>query len=891
MKQPSRFPRISLTRFLALSLGLAIAGMSPAVIAANVYWDTNGATPGASAGTTANGTWNMSSTANWSTDSTGSSATTDYTTASGTPATADVFFSAGTNATGTSTITLDAANATTGIVANSITIEEGAITTSTTNTGSLVGPLLTLGSGGVTLSSTAAGASSFNSNTSVGLSASQSWTNNNGTAANTFSSAGTIVSTAASGTTTLTLAGVNTGANTLSGVIGNGTSGATVALLKDGAGSWTLSAANTYTGGTTINAGTLRVGNVTNNGNLGASSSTVTLNGGTLFSTSNTAASGTWGTRVLNVGASGGTLSSNGSATTAQNNRMIFNTVNTLTGSGALSIQGNGGLDGFGGADGAVIVNTSQSYSGAITLSNGGLLAVETGGALGVGATVTMNNQTELALGAVTFPRNVTVNGGTATNLSWANAGGGNLSGTVTLNANLTIANRNWFNATANSGQISGVISGVGFGLTVNGGTGTVTLSGANTYTGGTTITQGNVNISNNTAFGTGAVSIATGQTVTATAALTNLANTFTGAGAFTTGTGQAAISGDWTAFTGTVTAVAAADLNFLSNYSGGFYLGTSASAAYVNNFTGANTNGFIFNNSSGAQTVRLGSYASVVGSNLRNSGASTGTTTLEIGNKNTSTVAAGTIGGGGGTIALTKVGSGALTLSGANTYTGGTTISAGTLLANTAVSGTNSATGTGAVSVSATGILGGTGQIAPTGTNGISVSGNIAPGASIGTLTVNLSATTGGVTMADGSTFTFELGTAAGSIAAAAGSSTSDRLAISGSSTGDFAFSALGNTVNLSGGSNGFYKLFDTDLADATNAGDVWTNLTYDETSGLVSAGLLSAGNNFFVGTAGNGGDLGDIYLEVVPEPSTFVMLLGGLGMLVGFQRVRGRR
>ena len=63
------------------------------------------------------------------------------------------------------------------------------------------------------------------------------------------------VSTAGN-TTTLTLTGTNTGNNTVSGVIGDGSAGGKVALVKSGAGTWVLSADNTYTGGTTVNGGT-----------------------------------------------------------------------------------------------------------------------------------------------------------------------------------------------------------------------------------------------------------------------------------------------------------------------------------------------------------------------------------------------------------------------------------------------------------------------------------------------------------------------------------------------------------------------------------------------------------------------------------------------------------
>jgi autotransporter-associated beta strand protein len=86
---------------------------------------------------------------------------------------------------------------------------------------------------------------------------------------------------------------------------------------------------------------------------------------------------------------------------------------------------------------------------------------------------------------------------------------------------------------------------------------------------------------------------------------------------------------------------------------------------------------------------------------------------TLMVGTNNLSTTFSGVLHpgsstGGSGTGALTKIGSGTLTLSGANLYTAGTTVSAGTLVVSNT---TGSATGTGAVQVSA-GTLGGGGVV-----------------------------------------------------------------------------------------------------------------------------------------------------------------------------------
>lgn len=58
-----------------------------------------------------------------------------------------------------------------------------------------------------------------------------------------------------SGSRTLTLTGSNTGDNTFAMAIGQ--AGGTTSVVKDGAGKWILSGANTYTGSTTVNGGTL----------------------------------------------------------------------------------------------------------------------------------------------------------------------------------------------------------------------------------------------------------------------------------------------------------------------------------------------------------------------------------------------------------------------------------------------------------------------------------------------------------------------------------------------------------------------------------------------------------------------------------------------------------
>lgn len=126
----------------------------------------------------------------------------------------------------------------------------------------------------------------------------------------TASSAATTTFTLPTSFTTrpLNLTGSNTNLNTINSVIGNGSfAGLNVGVNKSGAGTWSLNGANTYTGGTTINGGTLLandsgpfvatasatgVGNVTVNsgGTLGGNGSVrgnVTVNSGGVLSPGN----------------------------------------------------------------------------------------------------------------------------------------------------------------------------------------------------------------------------------------------------------------------------------------------------------------------------------------------------------------------------------------------------------------------------------------------------------------------------------------------------------------------------------------------------------------------------------------------------------------------------
>jgi len=81
--------------------------------------------------------------------------------------------------------------------------------------------------------------------------------NANTDSSNVFNISSGITAGNAYANNTLNLAGLNTGENVISGVIGNGAGASTLRLMKIGAGNWTLTGQNTYTGSTWIRGGTL----------------------------------------------------------------------------------------------------------------------------------------------------------------------------------------------------------------------------------------------------------------------------------------------------------------------------------------------------------------------------------------------------------------------------------------------------------------------------------------------------------------------------------------------------------------------------------------------------------------------------------------------------------
>jgi fibronectin-binding autotransporter adhesin len=381
-------------------------------------------------------------------------------------------------------------------------------------------------------------------------------------------------------------------------------------LFKQGAGVLTLSgaSANTYTGLTTVSAGTLRLGKASALGTTAGGTSVtsgavldlngqtigaeaVTINGtgissgGALINSSGTAASlsgavtlgsnasigGTGSTTLSGVVSGAFALTKVGSGTLVLSNSGNSHSSTTLN-AGTLSLGnatalGSGTLTHAGGTLSTTTLTANTTISNAITLSGTGdrtLLMYGTGNGsntveysgqiTGSATRLFLNNnqafstnpQFILSNATNNFTANVNINRGGLRIAS--NAALGNLANTVTFDSNdgadLTFANAMTytrattlstatdFDTGANAVTASGVISG-GNSLTKIG-SGTLTLTNANTYAGATTINGGTLALSGsgslasntiivgaNTTFDvsavTGGYTLGSGKTITST--------------------------------------------------------------------------------------------------------------------------------------------------------------------------------------------------------------------------------------------------------------------------------------------------------------------------------------------------------------------------------------
>ena len=727
---------------------------------------------------------------------------------------------------------------------------------------------------------------------------------------------------------------VNGGNLTVGGII----SGTSFSLTKTGAGALILGGANSYTGGTTLSAGTLAINNSGSGGTTSAiGTGTLTISGGTLDNTSGSTMTlstnnvQNWngdfaftGTNDLNLGNGAVTMNANRIVTVNGGNLTVGGAISGSTASFTLTKAGAGTL----------ILGGANTYTGATTVSAGTL---QTSAANVIADTSALSVSAGAAF----------VLGGNETVASIAGAGN------YSLGANtLTFGD-------SSSQTVSGIISGSGGSLVKNG-SGSITLSGNNTYSGGTTISAGTIKIGDNNALGSGSLKFNASGTGLASSDATdrtiaNALGTFAGSSAIYTfgsaGTGNLT-------FTNTTSATLGSVRTFTVNNSW---------TSFANAFTGSG-HGITKN---GTGTLILLGANSYTGATTINAG------TLQIGNGGAtgslSTSSAITINGTltfnrsgdvvqgtdfsttaiGGTGSLVQNGTGNLTLNAANNYSGGTTLNSGTLnIKNASAIGSGTLTINGgtlnntngsAITLSTNNVQNWNGDFAFTGTSDLNLGngavtmngsrtvttngGNLTVGGTIsgsggltkngtGTMVLSGSNTYSGITTVNSGTlkvtssggvrYTSEIDLYGGSFLVTASDAVNDNAAVklaggtlaldgtvgevvgaltlSANSTLDMgtgnawiAFASLTsvlndthrlNIYNYTAGTDAVYFIDSTNVASSLNYITFYSDL-----------GVTSLGSGFFHAP--------EVHSAIVPEPSTYVvglLLLGGVA--IGFLR-----
>uniref|UniRef100_UPI00334056EF autotransporter domain-containing protein n=1 Tax=Sandarakinorhabdus sp. TaxID=1916663 RepID=UPI00334056EF len=562
---------------------------------------------------------------------------------------------------------------------------------------------------------------------------------------------------------------------TLNGVVDGAGS-----VTKIGSGNLVLNGANTFTGGSFINVGTVTVGN-----NAALGTALVTMANGTVLAnnTNNLALANAFsiGNATIATGSNNFTLNGvvggSGLLTKTGSGVLVLNGENSYTGGTALTAGtirvGTSLALGTGGVA-AAAGTTIQAGNAGVTLANsiamaGGMTADNNGQQFGFGGVVsgvgplTVIDSTGGAAGVLTLSGTNSYTGGTVVNATAvrvaADVNLGNAAGNVTLNRGTLWTTASFASArTIALGTGGGTIQvAPGTAFTVNGtiagtaltktGSGELVLNTLNSYLGGTSLNAGTITVANDLALGLGTLAMAGGTTLNTATNLGTTPNspTVTLANAVTT------------AGAGTVNANTGLNLVLNGVVSGAGSIAKTGAGLLVLN--GANS--FGGGTALVGGTIRTGT-GTALGTGVL---TTTGGTTLQAGNAGLTVANAITLGTGITTVdtqaftytlsgvasgvgGVSKIGAGILNLTAASTYTGATTVAAGTLnVTGSLVS---------AVTVNSGAALTGTGTV---GALNVLAGGLVAPGApgttDTATITVTGAATLAGTYTANITTST----------------------------------------------------------------------------------------------------------------------------------------
>ncbi len=715
--------------------------------------------------------------------------------------------------------------------------------------------------------------------------------------------------------------------------------GGNVGTLISGSGAVTLAngtlqltnTGNSFSGGLNVQRGLLTsstVGNSGLNGVLG-SGGTISLGNAATSGTFTWTGSGTESTnRAFALGGATGGATIN-SATSGQQLTITSDWTAPNEGAKTLTLGGSGNVRlegaipaGAGssvisfvktGAGSGYLTSETSAFTGSVSVNQGTLYVAKIGMA---GAASSIGTSGTISLGSTT-------NGGT---LRWLGAsetsdkvialagtsGGGTLqldSGTLSISGGVVVTGSGAKTFTLNagntaSGEFSGVIAdGVGSVVGVRKqGNGTWTISGANTYTGPTNVNQ------NTLAFTSGAIPTASTVQMTNGELRWAPGNTDDISGRLQIGTGSAAMTGYFDTGANNVT--------FASNITNtGTWAATLSKANGSGTLSLRGTNSYsggtrvMYGTLNFASAVNLGTGTITIGSGTTRTDSNVGYGTLQWATGNTADISdrltfdtkAGTVAtldtngnnvsfanaiGGTTTAALNKIGTGSLTLLGANAYTGDTTVSNGRLVVNGSLQSPN-------VSVAAGASLGGTGTLAGT----LAGAGLVGPGNSPGILSaiaLDPSAGTG---------FAFEFNQANPDYSNVANSG-NDLLKLTGG-TAFLSSLSSANAVNvyfsqsavgLGTLTGGFFTNTASDFLSSISGAtfnyfveDVGGSVLYNGLSYQTLA-QYDASKSVTVSTvAANGGQVMQMQMVVVPEPSAIVIT--GIGVAIAALSAHRRR